>query len=220
MYQTLVIDPLREMFLQLVSFIPTLVVAFAILVIGYLIAKVVSDLLLRLLKIVDFDKIADKIGVHHLFDKGGIRHKPSEILSILVYWVLVVMVLLITVKALGVPVGSAILDGILGYVPSVVSGVMALVIGFLLANIVSGGVYMISAYIEIPHAEILGRFSKWAIVIYALVIFLKEIGFGFLFLGLHAHILFGGIVFAAGLAFGLAGKDLAGKYLEVMKSKK
>lgn len=216
----LIIDPLREMLAKVASFIPTFIVGLGILFIGWMAAKVVSKMFHRLLKIIRFDKIADRAGISDILVHGGIKHKLSDLLSSLVYWVVMVMVLIISVKAFGLTMASSLLERLLGYVPSVISGVLILMLGMLLAKVVSGLVYVAAANTDIPNPEMLSRLSKWAIIIYVTVIFLKEIGFGLLFVGTNFTIVFGGVIFALALAFGLAGKDIAARYLDVLKKEK
>jgi len=71
-----------------------------------------------------------------------------------------------------------------------------------------------------PIPDTLAKVSKLAIIAYVTVIFLKEIGLISLFVGTHYTIFIAGIVFAMALAFGLAGRNVAAKYLEVLNMKK
>jgi hypothetical protein len=218
-YDTLIVEPLRDMMGKVVSFIPTLLVAFGILIIGCVIAHAIERLLTRVLKMIEFDKVSDKMGLTRILKTGGITHKASEVLGCLTYYVLMIMVLIMTVKAMGLVVASALVDKILAYVPHVISGVLVLIIGMYLARFVSALVYIAAKNTDMPSPATLGRISKLAIMVYVTILFLKEIGFVSLFVGTHYTIFIGGVVFAMALAFGLAGKDIAGRYLDVLRRK-
>ena len=219
-YHTLIIDPLREMMSKAFDFVPTLLVTLGILLVGWLMAKVISEMLLRLFKAIHVDKITEQLGVTNVLKKGGVDHKPSELLSRLVYWVIMVIFLIIAVKAFGLTMASILLEKILAYIPSVVSGAVVLILGLLLANIVSNVIYLIVSNTNMPNPDVISRLSKWAIVIFVTVAFLKEIGFEFLFTGANLTIVLAGSIFALALAFGLAGKDIAARYLDVLKPRK
>jgi len=219
-YHTLIIDPLREMMSKAFDFVPTLLVTLGILLVGWLMAKVISEMLLRLFKAIHVDKITEQLGVTNVLKKGGVDHKPSELLSRLVYWVIMVIFLIIAVNAFGLTMASILLEKILAYIPSVISGVVVLILGLLLANIVSNVIYLIVSNTNMPNPDVVSRLSKWAIVVFVTVAFLKEIGFEFLFTGANLTIVLAGFIFALALAFGLAGKDIAARYLEVLKPKK
>lgn len=219
-YDALVISPVRELLTQIVNFVPTILVALGILIIGYVMAKTLSKVFNKLFEAINLDKLIGKIGISEFLRKGGIKHKPSELLSSLIYWIVMAIVLIITVKSIGLTMATVMLNGLLAYIPKVISGVFILILGMLLAKVVSGLVEVIAFNTDLPHPELLGHVSKLAIVIHVTIVFLKELGYGGIFTGIEATILFGGVVFALALAFGLGGKEAAAKYLDVFKIKK
>jgi len=85
------------------------------------------------------------------------------------------------------------------------------------AKVISSLVYVTAKNTDMPIPDTLKEVTKIAIVAYVAIIYLKEIGFVALFSGAHYTIFIGGIVFAMALAFGLAGKDVASRYLDVLK---
>ena len=219
-FDAFIIEPFRDVMDRVIVFVPTLLVALGILIIGWVIARVIRKGLLRVFRAIQFDKLSDTIGLSSILRNGGIKHKPSEMLSCLVYTVVMIGVFVMTIKALGLTLASDLIDGLLGYVPSVVSGVFILIIGMLLAKVVSGLVYVTAKNTDMPIPETLSRLSKWAIVAYVTIMFLKEIGFVSLFVPEYSTIFVAGVVFALALAFGLAGRDIASRYLDVFNVRK
>ena len=130
------------------------------------------------------------------------------------------MVLLTTVKSFGLTVVADLTDKVIGYIPSVFTGVLVLIVGMLMARLVSALVYVIAKNTDMPSPLTLSRLSKLAIMAYVGIIFLKEIGFVSLFADANYTIITAGIVFALALAFGLAGKDIAARYLDVFNVRK
>lgn len=218
-YETLVFDPLRDMTHQVMSFIPTLITALGILIIGWILARWIRVLFTHVLKSINFDKFSDSVGLSRILKVGGLKHKPSEVFSCIVYSVLMVMVFMMTVKTFGVTIVSESLDKVLLYVPHVLSGALVLVIGMLLAKVIASIVYITAKNTDMPIPDVLARLTRWTIVAYVAVIYLHEIGFTALFVGAHHTIFITGVVFALALSFGLAGKDIASKYLSVFDKK-
>lgn len=216
-YDTLILQPLRDMTVQVVSFIPTLLVAMGILFIGWIVARFIREGVTLMFKVIHFDKLADKTGIARFLRTGGLKHKPSELLGFLTYCVFMVMILILTVKSLGLTVASDLVDKILAYIPNVVSGAFVLIIGMYIARFVSVLVYIAAKNTDMPIPAVLARLSKLAIMVYVTIIYLKEIGLVDLFMGEHSTLFVGGIIFALSLAFGLAGRDIAAKYLDVFK---
>ena len=219
-YDAFILDPLKDVLARVTSFVPTLLMALGILFIGWVISRFIRKLLLKGFKVMHFDTLSDSIGLSSILRNGGIKHKPSEMLSCLVYTVLMIAVFIMTIKSLGLTVASDVIDQLLAYVPSVLSGVFILIVGMLLAKVVSSLVYVTAKNTDMPIPETLSRLSKWAIVAYVTIMFLKEIGFVSLFVPDYSTIFVGGVVFALALAFGLAGRDIAHRYLDVFNVKK
>ena len=216
-YDVLIIDPLREMLVRVASFIPTLFIAFFILIVGWGIVKVFTRLLTRVLHKIGFDTLTDTVGLTKFLRTGGIKHKTSDLIGCVAYTVLMVMVLIMSVKSLGLTVVTELIDTILGYIPSVISGVVTLIIGMVIARFVSAIVYIGAKGTDMPSPATLSRLSKLAIMAYVVIVFLKQIGFVALFVDTNFSVFTTGIIFALALAFGLAGKDVAARYLDVFK---
>ena len=220
MFNSLIIaEPLSDILLRVTSFVPTLFLAFFILVIGYVFARAVRKLLSRFLSLIEFDKIMDSVGLSKALRKGGVKDKPSDIVGCVTYWVLMIGVLLMTIKVLGIGVVSSMLDTVLAYIPHVITGAVVLILGMLVAQFVSTLVYITAKNTDMPMPDTLSLLSKLAILVYVTIMYLKEIGFVSIFHGEHYSIFITGTVFAMALAFGLAGKELAGKCLHVFEDK-
>ncbi len=212
--ETLIVAPFKEMVFKIASFIPTLLGVILILVIGLLVAKLFHTVLLKLFKEIQLDKLSDKVGLTELLDKGGIKNSLSDILVGLVYLIVIISFVIMAVEMMGVSDMYLVLTNLVSYIPAVVSSVLALVFGLILAKIVSTVLFAVAMNLSMPHPKLYEIISRWAIMIYAFSIALKHLGFGYLFEGTTFHILFAGLVFAISLAFGLGGKDAAAKYLD------
>ncbi len=216
-YDTLIIQPLSDMMVQVVSFIPALLTTLGILIFGWVVSKFMRTLVTQFFQLIQIDKVSDKMGLSHFLKTGGVRGKFSEVLGFLVYCVLIVMTLVLTVKSLGLVVASGLIDKILAYIPNVITGAFVLIIGMYIARFISVLVYIAAKNTDMPIAATLARLSKLAIMAYVTIMYLKEIGFAAIFEGGNYTLFITGIVFALSLAFGLAGKDIAAKYLDVFK---
>ena len=217
--KTLFTEPIMDMVNHLIGYLPKLGVALMVLVVGWILAKFITKIFITFLRTVDFDKLSGKMGLTKVLKTGGITEKPSTLFGCIVYWIMMIGVLTAHVKALGLEVVSTLLDKVIGYIPSVISGVMVLIIGMLIARVVSVLIYIVAKNTDMPIPETLSKLSKWAIVAFVAVVYLKEIGFGFFFTGPAFSVVLSGIVFAIALAFGLAGKDIASKYLTFLSKK-
>ncbi len=216
-WQTLIVEPTKEMLTRIANFIPTLIGALVILIVGWIVAKIIRGIVNRILQLIRFDVIADKAGVSNILSKGGIKLTTRQMISGLAYWLVMIMVLVMVVNALGLTVASQLLEGLLAYIPKVIAAIFVLVLGMFLGNIVSGIMRTAASNANLPKPQMLGNISQWVIVIFAATISLRQLGIAPLLVTSTFNILFGGICLALALAFGLGGKDIAAKYLEELR---
>jgi len=219
-WQGLIVEPVREMLTRIMGYLPTLLGALLILVVGWAVAKTLRRLVSRGLKATHFDKLADKAGISEILSKGGLKTSAVEVLSALVYWLVIMMVLVLVVNALGLPQASNVLEKLFAYIPSVIAALFVLVVGMFLANFVAGIVRTAAGNAYLPKPEMFAAVSRWAIIIFAGTISLRELGIGTLLVTTTFNIILGGVCLAFALAFGIGGKDAASRYLEEWHKKR
>lgn len=219
-WKNLVVEPVTQMLTRIMAYLPVLLGALVILIVGWIVAKAIRRLVDWLLKTIRFDALADKAGITEILKKGDLKITAGELISSIVYWLIIIMVLVMTVDALGLPKSSDILESLFAYVPKVIAALLVLVVAMFLASFVSGIVRTAAGNANLPKPQILAGVSRWAIIIFAVTISLEQLGIAPLLVSATFNIILGGIVLALALAFGLGGKDAAAKYLEELKHKR
>ncbi|MDD5011204.1 MAG: hypothetical protein PHQ00_03670 [Phycisphaerae bacterium] len=218
-WNALIVEPVTQMLARIMAYLPVLLGALVILVVGWIVAKAIKRMVDWLLKTVRFDTLADKAGISEILRKGDLAISARELVSSIVYWLIIIMVLVMTVDALGLPKSSDVLSGLFAYVPKVIAALLVLIVAMFLANFVSGIVRTAAANANLPKPELLAGISRWAIIIFAVTISLEQLGIAPLLVTGAFNIILGGIVLALALAFGLGGKEAAARYLEQLKKK-
>lgn len=219
-WENLIVVPVREMLTKIMAYLPVLLGALIILIVGWMVAKTIRWIVDSLLQAIRFDTLADKAGISEVLRKGDLKITPRKVLSGLVYWLVIIMVLVMVVNALGLPKASDILAGLFAYVPNVIAALFILVVAMFLASFVSGIVRIAAGNANLPKPDLLAGISRWAIIIFAVTISLAQLGIAPLLVTATFNIILGGIVLALALAFGLGGKDAAAKYLDELKQRR
>jgi len=199
---------------KITAFLPALIGAIIIFVIGWIIARLVKLGVERLLKLIRFDKATEKTGIQGFLKKGDIVKRPSEIIGVLVYWFIMIMVITATLDALGLPIVSDLFNSIFLYIPSVVAAIIVLILGFLLGNLLSAVVRTAASNAGLKNAEGLGKLALYAIVFFSAAIALIQLGIGEEIMVSAFGLVFGAAALALALAFGLGGRDVAAEYLK------
>ena len=216
-WENLFLDPVREMLTKIMAYLPVLLAALVILIVGWIVAKIIRTIVNGMLKVVRFDTLTDKAGISEVLKKGNIKMTAREVFSGLVYWLVIIMVLVMVANALGLPKASDILSNLFAYVPKVIAALLVLVVAMFLASFVSGIVQTVAANAKLPKPDLLAGISRWAIIIFAVTIALAQLGIAVLLVTTTFNIILAGIVLALALAFGLGGKDAAARYLDELK---
>ena len=199
---------------KITAFLPELIGAIIIFVVGWIIARLVKLTVEKLLKLVRFDTATEKTGVNKFLKKGEIVKAPSEIVGMLVYWFIMILVLIASLDALGLPIVSDMLNSIFLYIPNVVAAIIVLVLGFLMGSLLAAVVRTAASNAGLKNAEGLSKLALYAIVFFSGAIALIQLGIGEEVVASAFGLVFGAAALALALAFGLGGRDVAADYLK------
>jgi hypothetical protein len=219
-WENLIVEPVSQMLTRIMAYLPVLLGALVILIVGWIVAKAIRRIVDWLLKVIRFDTLADKAGISEILKKGDLKISAGEVISSIVYWLIIIMVLVMTVDALGLPKSSDVLASLFAYVPKVIAALLVLIVAMFLASFVSGIVRTAAGNANLPKPEIFAGISRWAIIIFAATISLEQLGIAPLLVTTTFNIILGGVCLALAIAFGLGGKDIMAKYLGELKKKR
>jgi len=209
-----VTDPVRAMLIRVWGYIPTIAGALLILVIGWLIAKFAEVIVVKILKISKLDIAAEKGGIARVLAQGDVRFSLSEIVGMLIYWVVILITVVTMLSALNLREAANLLARLVEYVPNVVAAVFVIVLGSFLANILGTVVKTASANAGIANGKFLGQVTQIILVVFAIAIAIEQLKIATELIGMALYIILASIGIAIGLAFGLGCKDIAGKAMQ------
>lgn len=193
--------------------LPNILAALLILIVGWIIAKFLKAGVRRLLTLVKFPALAAKAGIDDFLAKGDVEQSSSDLIAVLVYWLVMLIVLVTAVNALGLEVASQLLNQILLYIPNVIVAVVVVAVGLYVANFVGTLVRTAAANAGIEEAGLVAALSRWALIIFTLAIALDQLRIGRDIVANGFVVLLGAVALAAALAVGLGARELVGDYL-------
>jgi hypothetical protein len=196
------------------EFLPNILAAIIILLVGWLVAKVLKAGVLRLLRVVKFPALTEKGGIDGFLATGGVKQSATDVVATLVYWLVMLVVLVMAVNALELEVASQLLNQIMLYIPNIIVAVIVIAVGLYAATFVAALVRTAAANAGIEEAGFVAALSKYALVVFAFAIALEQLRIGQEIVTNAVLILFGAAALAAGLAVGLGARDIVARYLE------
>ncbi|MFA5500805.1 MAG: hypothetical protein WC404_06970 [Candidatus Omnitrophota bacterium] len=215
----IVADPVKAMLIKIWSYIPTILGAIVILVVGWIIAKFVEAVVVRALKAVRLDVVSDKAGIANMLAQGEIKWTLSELLGVIIYWIVMLSVLAAALNALNLTVASDLLSRLVAYIPNIIVAIFVLVLGSFLATFVAGIVRTAASNAGISTAKLLAKVTQAVLVIFAIIIAIEQLNIATAFIAFAVNIILAAIGLALALSFGLGCKDIAAKAMQDMLNK-
>jgi mechanosensitive ion channel-like protein len=208
------LEPLRVFLHQLGEFVPKLVLAVIIAVVGWLIAKAVRLAVIKALRSINFHVLTERAGMDSFLQQGGTRADTTSILGGLIYWLVILAALILAFNSLGLAHVTSLLERIALFIPRVIVGVVILAFGAYFASFIDHVVTTYSKNVDLPDARLLGRLARYAVIMFVALIALDQLDIGGNIIRESFLIILAGIVLGLALAFGLGGQHWAAALLE------
>jgi len=199
---------LQEALSQFFSFLPQLVGAIFILIVGYIVAKILQAVVGRILQGIGFDGWMERAGIKRFFDRADTRQTPASILGRLVFWFVFIIAIVMATDALGIRQVSAVFSQLISYIPNIIAAILILILASLLANFVAGLVRGATGI------DVLGTVAQVAIIVYAVFAALTQLGIAVQLTAPTFLIVLGAIALATAIAFGFGAQGVARDIVE------
>lgn len=191
------------------------VIGFAvILIVGWLISGVLASAFAALLRAVRFNDLAQRSGLSTFVHNMGVRTDTAGVLANIAKWFVRLIVLVVAFDALGLPAVSAVLQQFLLWIPNLVVGVVVLVIAGLAANALGDLVRGSTASAGFSNPDLLATIARVAVWGFGIVVAVNQIGVATALVNTLFMGFVGALALAAGLAFGLGGRDTAAQIVQ------
>lgn len=213
-WNAVVMQPVQAMLARIAGFLPILLGVFIILIVGCIIAGMLRSVVIKVLKLIQLDTASEKAGVGDVLRRGGIRQTLSELIGMLIYWLIMLLVFMTALNALGMTVAASLLDKVILYIPNVIAAVFILALGIFFSSMVGTIVRTTSSNAGISQAKFLGQVTQTIIMIFAAVITLEQLNIASSILNFAINIILASIGLGFAIAVGLGSKDIAGKLVQ------
>ncbi len=210
----MLLEPVRAFLNQVGAFLPRLALAIAVLVAGWLVAKLARFAVAKGLRAINFNVLTERAGIDGFLQQGGLRNDTTGIFAMLVYWLVVLAALVIAFNSVGLTYITDLLGKVVLFVPKVIVALLIVTFGAYFARFISNAVITYCKNVGIQDAALLGTLAQYAIMAFVVLIALDQVDVGGEIIRESFLVILAGVVFALALAFGLGGKDWAADRLE------
>lgn len=191
------------------SVIPAILASIIILFTGYFLARQLQRWVDATLKRLDFNRVAAAGGLDEVVERAASRLDPVRAAAKLIFWLVMLVTILLASTALGLDSINRMFGTMLAYVPSVIAGIVIVILGMILGEFVRALILASAGGME--GVPTVAKIGKGVVVMISIFLALQQVGVADDIVTAAFTLVFGAVALAAGLAFGLGNRQLAGE---------
>ena len=200
------LDRLAVGWSELTDLLPGLLAAVLIMLAGYVLARQLRRWSDRTLTRLEFRRLADAGGFTEAAER--VRIDPVQAVGSLVFWLTMLVAVLLASSALGLENVREMFGRMLSFIPTLISGTVIIILGMIIGEFLRALIVASAGGVE--GVVTVAKLSKGAMVGIAFFMALQEVGVSEEIVTAAFTLVLGAVALAAGLAFGLGNRDLAG----------
>lgn len=205
---------------SVMSSLPSIIGAIFMIILGWIIAKILSYVVRKALKLIGFDKLSEKLNLDEVLNKASITVTPSKVVGKFVYWVIMLLFFVTASDTLGWSVVSSSIGDLISYLPQLFSAIVIFVIGFYIASFVKKGLKGVLESLSVASSHMISAFAFYIIIVIITITALDQAGIDIAILTSNVTIIVGGIVLAFAVSFGIGSRDVLSNILSSFYTRK
>ncbi|GAB4008200.1 hypothetical protein EXU85_31770 [Spirosoma sp. KCTC 42546] len=204
---------------QFVEFVPRLLGAMVIMLIGIGFARLVALIVLRVLGRVGFDKIGNRLNEISIIKQLKTEIKLSEIIAKVLYYFILLVFIKAATEKLGVAAITEMVASLINFIPKLIAAAIMLQVGVLLADTLRGAVVSVCQSFNIASGRLLSMIVFVFFLIITIISALGQAGINTELLESSFNLIIGGVIFAFAIGYGIASRDLMANILSSFYTK-
>jgi Conserved TM helix len=208
------VEPAREFLHQTAAFLPKLLLALVVVLVGWLLAKAARFAVERALRAVNFNVLTERAGTDNFLQQAGMRGDTTTLFGLVGFWVVILAALIIAFNGLGLTYITDLLQRVVLFTPKLLIAMLLVIFGSYCAHFVGNAVQNYCVDAQIPDADVLSRLVRYVIMTLVVMIALSHLEIGGDIVQRTFLIILAGLMLALALAFGLGGKNWAAALLQ------
>jgi small-conductance mechanosensitive channel len=191
------------------TWLPNLLGALLLLLIGWLVARLVQFIIGGLLRRLRLDVLTERVGISRMLSNAGLDPSAANLLASLTYWLILFIFVLAATESVGLIGISEMLNRLVGYLPNVLAAALILLLGSLIAQVIGDALRGMATQAGVAAGPALGQIVRYTLLVFTIILALGQLGIQTDLLTIAASALVIATTLALALAFGFGSRDLA-----------
>jgi hypothetical protein len=206
-----IVDSLQKGLDSFFNFLPNLIAFLVILIIGYFIAKIVAAIVRKALEKAGLDKALHESDAKQYVDRVSPDASPSSAVGKIFFYLIFIFVLTAAIGALKIPAVTTFMNQVLAFLPNVIAAIVIFVVAAALSGAIAGAVAKLLG--DTPTGKIVATAVPALVMLIAVFMMLNQLQIAPQIVTITYAALLGSVALGAALAFGLGGREVAGRML-------
>lgn len=209
LWNDIILPALQRVLHDVVNVLPKLLAAIVILLIGYIVAKLLENLVRRVLKRIGFNKLAEKTGIEGFLKNAGFKKEVSWVVGRLIFWMLILLFLLSAADKLQLSALALSIQKVVEFIPNIILVILILVFGAMLARFAGRIVRAAAIDAEFDFADFLGKLVNNVVLIIVIVLAVSQLEIQSNVLDTTFAAIVGAVALAVALTLGLGSRRIS-----------
>ena len=194
-------------------FLPNLVGAILILIVGFILAKFIKKVSNKIFSIIGLNFLIEKSGVNQILTGFGFQKRAEELFISLIYLIVILLSIIAAAEILGIKIVLQSLNLFIDYLPKIFGSLFIFVIITYLGKLAKQFIVNISENYKVDQGKYIGIIIEVLIITFAIIIALNKLGFDTTIFTTNITMILTIFLGSCGLAIGLGGKEIARKII-------
>ncbi len=205
---------------KIMGFLPSLVGAIIVIILGWLIARFIAYLVAKILKVAKLDRWNDSLNQSEFVKKSEVRLDPVRLISRFVFWIVMLIVLIISLEIMGWEAVTVESGKLINYLPKLLIAIAIFIAGMYIANLVKQLLRTTLLSLEIAGAKAISLLAFYIIIILLSITALNQAGINTQILNNNVILIIGSVLLAFAVSFGIGSVDVIKNILAALYGKK
>ena len=219
--ENLTTESLKSIVQDIASALPGIFGAIIVLLFAWLIIKIISFVLRKIMRLAKIDSISEKVNNAKLFgEENKVEINISKIILTFVKGILWLTFIIVAADVMGLTIISEEIANLLRYLPVLLSALVIMMIGMYAAKLIKKALFSILNTTGVGGSKVVSNVVYYLIIVFVLITALNQAGIDTQIITSNFTLIIGAFLLAFAIAMGLGARELVSELLKTFYARK